>query len=186
MDLDETLLEAEEKMDKALEVLSGALRGMRTGRANPGLIENIRVDYYGSPTPMKQVASIGAPEANMLVVKPFDPSSIKEIEKAILKSDIGITPSNDGKLIRLVIPPLSEETRKSLVARAREQAEEAKVSIRNIRRDANKKADGLKDASGVSEDDIEGAKDEIQNLVKGHEKRIEDLIEKKTKELMEI
>jgi ribosome recycling factor len=186
MDLDDIIIEAEEKMEKALAVFKDALRGMRTGRANPALVENIRVEYYGSPTPLKQIAAIGAPEANMLVVKPFDPSSVSDIEKAIMKSDIGITPSSDGKLIRLVIPPLSEETRRRLVHRSKEQAEEAKVAVRNIRRDANKKTGGFEKTPGVSEDDIENAKEEIQDLVKKFEETIAETLARKTAELMEI
>lgn len=186
MDLDEILIDAEDKMEKALGVLKDVLRSMRTGRANPALVENVRVDYYGSPTPLKQLASIAAPEANMLVVKPFDPSSVSDIEKGILKSDIGITPQSDGKLIRLVIPPLSEETRKQLVGRARDQAEECKVSVRNIRRDANKKADSLDKTPGVSEDNIKSAKEEIQDLVKKNEDLVEEMVSRKTTELMEI
>ena len=139
---------------------------MRTGRAHPGLVEGVRVDYYGSPTPLKQIANVSAPEADMLVVKPFDPSCIGDIEKGILKSDLGISPMNDGKLVRLKIPPLSEERRKKLVHRAKEVAEETRVSIRNVRRDANKHADAEQKAGNMSEDGHHGLKDEIQELTK--------------------
>jgi ribosome recycling factor len=184
--LDDVLLESDDKMDKAIGVFKDTLRGMRTGRANPALVENVRVEYYGAPTPLKQLASIGAPEPNLLVVKPFDPSSVSNIEKAILKSDLGLTPSNDGKLIRLVIPALSEETRRQLVNRVKDLAEEARISVRNIRKDAMRRVESLEDTPGVSEDDIEKAKEDVQEFVENHNKQVEELVEKKTKELMEI
>jgi ribosome recycling factor len=186
MDPDELLLTTEERMEKAVEVLKDRFRGMRTGRANTGLVENVKVDYYGSPTPLKQIANISAPEAALLVIKPFDPSSLGAIEKAIQKSDVGINPMNDGKLIRLAIPPLSEERRKQLVGRAKETAEESRISIRNIRRDANKSADQLKDDKKISEDDQERLKKEIQELTKTHEEKIEEALKSKTEELTAI
>jgi ribosome recycling factor len=182
MDSDELLLETEERMEKALEVLQTKFRGMRTGRANPGLVESVKVDYYGSSTPLKQIASISAPEPSLLVVRPFDPSSLGSIEKAIQKSDVGIHPMNDGKLIRLQVPPLSEERRKQLAGRAKEVAEEARISIRNVRRDANKTADDL----GISEDDLEKLKEEIQGLVKTYEGKVEDALKTKTAELTQL
>ncbi len=182
MDSDELLLDTEERMEKAVDVLKEKFRGMRTGRANPGLIENVKVDYYGSPTPLKQIASISAPEASLLVVKPFDPSSLGTIEKAIQKSDVGIHPMNDGKLIRLAIPALSEERRKQLATRAKEAAEESRISIRNVRRDANKLADGLE----ISEDDLAKLKEDIQNLVKAYEGKVDDALAAKTAELTQI
>jgi ribosome recycling factor len=181
MDYDTILLEAEEKMEKALEVLKEKYRGMRTGRANVGLVDGIRVDYYGSPTPLKQIANVSAPEADLLVIKPFDPSSLGEIEKAILKSDVGVHPANDGKIVRLKIPPLSQERRKQLASRAKETAEEARVAIRNIRRDANKHAEGLQ--KSISEDDLKRLKDEIQDLTKNFEGKVDQSLEGKTKEL---
>src|SRR5262245_51596990 len=135
MGYDDVLLEAEEKMEKSVEVLKNDYRGMRTGRAHPGLVEPIRVDYYGSPTPLRQLAQIMVPEANQLVIKPFSPQDAGAIEKAILKSELGITPQNDGKVVRLTIPPLSEQRRKQLVSQAKERAEQARVAIRNVRRD---------------------------------------------------
>ncbi len=182
MDSDELLWETEERREKAVDVLKEKFRGMRTGRANPGLVENIKVDYYGSLTPLKQIASISAPEASLLVVKPFDPSSLGTIEKAIMKSDVGIHPMNDGKLIRLAVPPLSEERRKQLAARAKEASEETRVSIRNVRRDANKSADDLE----ISEDDLDKLKEEIQNLVKTYEAKVDDALKAKTAELTQI
>ncbi|MHC4662184.1 MAG: ribosome recycling factor [Planctomycetota bacterium] len=184
--MDDLLLDTEERMEKAVNVLKDRFRGMRTGRANPGLVENIRVEYYGSPTPLKQIASISAPEVNLLVIRPFDPSSIADIDKAIQASDLGINPNNDGKLIRLVIPPLSEERRRDLVTGAKKAAEEAKVSLRNIRRDANKKAEQLEKDKKISEDDRDNAKEEIQKLINDYSKQAENLVKKKSEELMEI
>ena len=183
MDADLLLLETEEKMDKALEVLKDKLRGMRTGRASPSLIENISVEYYGTQSPLKNIANISAPEPDLLVIKPFDPSSIGTIEKAIQKSDVGIHPQTDGKVLRLKIPPLSQERRKQLVARAKEVAEEARIAIRNIRRDANKHADGLEEDGGLSEDDIKRIKDDIQTLTKTHEDKVEEAFKAKSSEL---
>lgn len=181
MDYDTIVFETEERMEKALEVLKEKYRGMRTGRANVGLVDGIRVDYYGSPTPLKQIANISAPEADLLVIKPFDPGSLGDIEKAILKSDVGIHPQNDGKLIRLQVPPLSQERRKQLAQRAKETAEEARIAIRNIRRDGNRHADGI--AKSMSEDDLKKLKDEVQGLTKSFEEKVDATLEQKTKEL---
>lgn len=186
MDYDEILLDTEERMEKAVEVFRNELRSMRTGRAHPGLVEGVRVDYYGSPTPLKQVANISAPESDQLVVKPFDASQLGEIEKAILKSDVGITPSTDGKLIRLKVPPLSEERRKQLVNRAKEVAEDARVSVRNIRRDSNKHGDQLQKDAAISEDQSHTLKEDIQDLTKKSETLIDEEMKRKTDELMEI
>ena len=186
MPVDETAFEAEERMEKAALVLEEKYRGLRAGRAAPGLVENIRVDYYGSPTPLKQLANISAPEPQMLIIKAFDPGSLRDIEKAILQSDIGIAPNNDGKFIRLVIPPLSEERRTKIAVQARNMAEEAKVAIRNIRRDANKQIDKEQKDSEITEDEAHGGKDEIQDLTKNYEKQVDDLLQKKTDELMEV
>ena len=182
MDYDTLMLETEERMEKALSVLGDKFRGMRTGRASPGLVEELRVEYYGSPTPLKQIANITAPEADQLVIKPFDANSLGDVEKAILKSDIGIQPSNDGKIIRLTIPPLSQERRKQLATWAKDASEEARVAIRNIRRDANKSADQMK-KDGLSEDDQKALKGDVQELVKKYEKKVDDALEKKTGEL---
>lgn len=183
MDADDVLLEAEVRMEKCVEHLKAEYRGMRTGRANPGLVENIRVNYYGAPTPLKQLASIGSPDPSLLAIRPFDASVIGEVEKAILKSDIGITPTNDGKVIRLAIPPLSEERRKQLVSRAKAAAEEARIAIRNVRREANKKSDNLE---AVSEDDLRGLKEEMLELTRKHESLAGELLGKKTQELLEM
>lgn len=181
MDYDTIVLEAEERMEKAVEVLKEKFRGMRTGRANVGLVDGLRVEYYGSPTPLKQIANVSAPEADMLVIKPFDPSALGEIEKAIMKSDVGIHPSSDGKMIRLQVPPLSQERRNQLATRAKETGEEARVAVRNIRRDANKKGDTI--AKTMGEDELKALKNEIQEFVKTYEGKIDELLEGKTKDL---
>jgi ribosome recycling factor len=186
MGYDDVLLEAEEKMEKAVEVLKIDYRGMRTGRAHPGFVEPLRVDYYGAPTPLRQLAQILVPEANQLVIKPFDPGSVGDIEKAILKSELGITPQSDGKVVRLTIPPLSEQRRKQLVAQAKERAEAARVSIRNVRRDANKAAEELVDSGEIGEDDFGKLKEEIDALTKQYTKAVDDALGSKTQELMEV
>ena len=169
MDSDEILLDVEERMEKTVDRLKHSLAGIRTGRANPGLVDTLRVEAYGSPTPMKQLANVGAPEPTQIVIRPFDPSTIKDIEKAILASDLGYNPQSDGKLIRINIPPLSGEVRRKMVARIKELAEEGKVSIRNIRRDGNKAADTAEKEKELSEDQRESLKEEIQELTKKYE-----------------
>ncbi|HEX6961308.1 MAG TPA: ribosome recycling factor, partial [Lacipirellula sp.] len=152
MTSDEILLDAEERMEKAISKLKNDLTGIRTGRANPGLVDSLRVEAYGSPTPIKQIASVSAPEPQQLVIRPFDPSIIKDIERGIINSDLGLAPNSDGKVIRLNIPPLSGDVRKKMVARTKELSEEAKVAIRNVRRDANKSADQSEKDGALSED----------------------------------
>ena len=186
MEHENVLKEAQERMDKALEVLQSQYHGMRTGRANPGLVEDVRADYYGSLTPLKQIAAISAPEPNLLVVKPFDPGSLGEIQKAIQKADIGIQPASDGKVIRLVIPPLSEDRRKQLVSHAKQLAEEARISIRNIRRDSNRKAEQLKKDSVISEDDLENLKKEVQKVTDAMVKQVDKSFDEKSAELMDF
>lgn len=186
MDPDTLLLETEERMEKAVKVLGDKYRGMRTGRANPGLIESIRVDYYGASTPLKQLANISAPEPDLLVIKPFDVSVMSDIEKAIQKSDVGIHPANDGRLLRLQVPPLSEERRQQLVTRAKEVAEESRVSIRNVRRDANKDADKLQKDKAISEDDNKKLKEDIQDLVKSYEKKVDEVFKEKSSDLTDF
>ena len=157
MTSDEILFDAEERMEKAIAKLKNDLTGIRTGRANPGLVDSLRVEAYGSPTPIKTIASVSAPEPQQLVIRPFDPSIIKDIERGIINSDLGLAPNSDGKVIRLNIPPLSGDVRKKMVARTKELAEEAKVAIRNVRRDANKHADTAEKDGELSEDDCKGA-----------------------------
>lgn len=185
MSSEEILFEAEESMEKAVDHLRMELRGIRTGRANPGLVENIRVDYYGSPTPLKQIANIGVPEPAMLVVKPFDPGSAGDIEKAILASNIGITPNSDGKVIRLAIPPLSEERRKQLVKLSKDYSEAQRVALRNIRRDANRKIDALKKDGALPEDDAKRDKEEVEELTKKFVKSVDEVLAEKSKELLD-
>jgi ribosome recycling factor len=169
MSAEEILLDAEERMDKAISVLGDNLSGIRTGRATPGLVDSIRVEVYGSMQPLKQLASIGTPEPQQIVIRPYDAGTIKEIEKAIVAGDLGLNPQNDGRIIRLNVPPLSTEVRKKMVSRIKELAEDAKISIRNIRRDANKAADNAEKAKELSEDDRDKAKEEIQELTKKYE-----------------
>ncbi len=180
------LAETEERMEKAIQYLTDELRGVRTGRAHPGLVESIKVDYYGSPTAMNGVGSISVPEPRLIVIKPFDPQTIGDIEKAIQKSELGISPNNDGKVIRLSIPMLSEERRKQLVSRVKELAEENRITIRNIRRDANKKADSMQKSSAITEDDAEKFKDQVQTKTKAYERQIDEIVSKKTAEVLEF
>ena len=186
MPVDDILLETEEKMEHAKEFLAGEYRKLRTGRASAGLVDHIKVEYYGNPTPLRQLANIGTPEASMIVIRPFDPGSLKEIERAILASELGITPSNDGKLIRLTIPSPSEERRKQLVSAAKDFAEQAKVSVRNARREGNRLLEQEKKDAVISEDEMYRGKDEIQKLTDSYEKKVAELLDKKTAEIMEI
>jgi ribosome recycling factor len=182
---DEILFDAEERMEKAVQVLQDSMRGLRTGRATPALVDSVRVDYYGSPTPLKQMANITAPEPSLIVIRPFDPTVLKDIEKAILASELGLTPMNDGKLIRLAIPSLSGERRKQLTTRVKDLAEEARVAIRNVRRDANKNADQSEKDKALTEDECQQTKDQVQELTKKFEAKVNDLAEKKTDEILE-
>jgi len=185
MDQDEILLDAEERMEKAVQVVKDQLTGLRTGRANAGLVDSVRVNYYGSPTPLKQLATISVPEPQQILIRPFDAGALSEISKAIQSSDVGLAPNSDGRVIRLNVPPLSTERRKQLVGRVKELAEDARVSIRNIRRDANKHADtALKDKT-MSEDIHEGLKEQIQELTKTYEGKVNTLAETKEKEVLE-
>ena len=185
MNADEILIDTEERMEKALGVLKHSLAGIRTGRANPGLVDSLRIDVYGSPTPIKAIASVGAPEPTQLVIRPFDPGTLKDIEKGIQASGLGFNPQSDGRLIRINIPPLSTEVRRKLVARIKELTEEAKVAIRNVRRDGNKAAEqGQKDKE-LTEDDRDRIKEEIQELTKNYENAAVDLATSKEKEVLE-
>ncbi len=183
MGSDEILLDAEERMEKAINKLKNDLTGIRTGRANPGLVDSLRVDAYGSPTPIKQIASVSAPEPQQLVIRPFDPSTFKDIERGIINSDLGLAPNSDGKVIRLNIPPLSGDVRKKMVARTKDLSEESKIAIRNVRRDANKHADQAEKDGELSEDDCKGLKDEIQELTKKYENSANSLAEAKEAEV---
>ncbi len=185
MPADEILMDAEERMEKAVDVFKHALTGIRTGRANPGLVDSLRVEVYGASSPLKGVAQVGAPEPTQIVIRPFDPSTIKDIEKAIRSSDLGFNPQNDGRVIRINIPPLSSDVRRKLVGRVKDLGEEAKVSIRNVRRDGNKAADQEQKDKLMTEDDRDGLKDEVQELTKKFEAKIESLAKAKEAEIME-
>lgn len=185
MDQDEILLDTEERMEKAVHVFRDQLQGLRTGRATPALVDSVRVDYYGSPTPLKQLANISVPEPQQIVIRPFDASSIGAISKAIQSSDLGLAPNSDGRLIRLNIPPLSVERRKQLVGRLKELAEEARVSIRNIRRDGNKHADQAEKDKTMSEDERDTVKDAIQELTKKYESKVNKAADDKETDIMD-
>ena len=185
--LDDVLLECEEAMEKAVNFLAEELRSIRTGRASSALVDTIKVDYYGAPTNLNQLANISVPEPRLIVIKAFDPSSLGAIEKAILKSELGITPQNDGKVVRIAIPPLSEERRRQLAQRLGKMAEESKVTLRNARRDANKLLDQIaKTGQSVSEDAVDRASEDVQGLLKTYEAKIDEVAKKKNSEIMEI
>ncbi len=184
MSVEDVLLDAEERMEKALGVLKNNLAGIRTGRATPGLLDSVKVTVYGSATPLKQLASVGAPEPQQLVIRPFDASTIKDIEKAIVTSELGLNPQNDGRIIRINIPPLSTDVRKKLVARIKELAEETRVSIRNVRRDSNKAIETAEKEKLISEDDRDKAKDEIQELTKKYENSVGELAKNREADVM--
>ena len=185
MSVEDILLDAEERMDKALNHLKTNLAGIRTGRAAPGLLDSVKVTVYGSQTPLKQLVSVGAPEPQQLVIRPFDPSVIKDIEKAIVASELGLNPQNDGRIIRINIPPLSTDTRKKLVARIKELAEETRVSIRNVRRDANKAIETAEKDKAISEDDRDTAKEEVQELTKKYEESVGEVAKAREADVME-
>jgi len=176
--------EHEDKMRKAVEFFQDELKSIRTGMASTGLVENLRADYYGTPTPLKQMATLATPQADMIVIKPFDPGSLKEIEKAIKNSDLSLAPIVDGKLIRLDIPPLSEERRKQLVGQVKQLGEQTKVSIRNIRRDANKVLEKQEKAKNITEDDLEKGKKQIDDIIKEHTDKIDSIVKHKSEEVM--
>lgn len=176
--------EAGEKMMAAVEVLEKDLKGVRTGRANPALLDAVRVAYYGQNLPVNQVATISVPEARMIIIRPWDQAAVAEIEKAITASSLGLAPQVDKNIIRLIIPPLSEERRKQLVGFVKERGEAAKVAIRNVRRDANRGIDAAKKA-GTPEDDCDKMKEDVQELTKDHETEVDKYLESKVKELME-
>jgi ribosome recycling factor len=180
----ETISDTESKMKKAVDILQDELKTVRSGRASTGLVENIRADFYGTPTPLKQMATLATPQMDMIVIKPFDPGSIKEIEKAIKSSDLSIAPIVDGKVIRLNIPALSEERRKQLVQQAKQTGEQTKVSIRNIRRDANKHLEKQQKDKLITEDDLEKGKKQVDDITKQHIDKVDDLIKSKSDEIM--
>ncbi len=185
MTSDEIQMDTEERMEKAVNVFRDELRGLRTGRATPALVDGLRVEYYGSPTPLKQLAQISTPDAQQIVIRPFDASVLKDVEKAIRSSDLGMSPNNDGKLIRLTVPPMSGDQRTKMASRIKKSAEDAKVACRNIRRDGNKHFDAAEKNKEMTEDDRDKGKEEVQSLLKTYEAKVEDMAAKKTKEIME-
>ncbi len=185
MNRDDILLDCEERMEKAVDVFRGQLMGLRTGRATPGLVDSIRVNYYGSPTPLKQVANISCPEPQQIVIRPVEGSILGEIAKAIQSSDAGLAPNSDGRVIRINVPPLSTERRRDLVTRVNKFAEEARVAIRNIRRDSNKHGDTAEKEKLLSEDDVKSLKDQVQELTKKYEGAVNDQAKSKEKDVME-
>jgi len=179
--------DAKERMDKAVSVMAEELSKVRTGKATPAIVEHVKVDAYGSLVPMNQVANIGTPDATLLVVNPFDKSLVGPIEKAIVAADLGLNPSNDGQLIRIPVPSLTEERRKELVKVSHRYAEEGRVAIRNIRRDANDQTKKTqKEESGISEDDMHRTLDRIQELTDKNIERVDDLLKKKEEQILEV
>ena len=184
--IEDFLADAKRRMDKSIEATHHEFNSIRTGRASPALLDRISIDYYGTATPLKSLASISAPEARLLVVQPFDPGAIKNIERAIQESDLGLTPSNDGKLVRLPIPALTEERRKDLVKVVRRVAEEGKVAIRNVRRDIMQHLKELVVNGEVGDDEERRAEQQVQKITDEHTKSIDDLLKVKEAEIMEV
>ncbi len=184
--IDDVILETEDKMDKTVQFLQQELTGLRTGKANPALVENITVDYYGTPTRLRDISNISTPEARLIVISPFDPSSLGLIEKAIVAANIGITPMNDGRLIRVPIPELSEERRKDMVKMAGRTTEEQRISVRNIRRDANDQVKSLQKNGDITEDDRDSALEQIQKSTNEHIKKMDVMLASKETDIMEV
>ncbi len=182
----DALNEAEERMKGAITALANDLATIRTGRASPALVERLDVQYYGSPTPLQQLATISAPEPRLLTIKPFDPASLKDIERAILASELGLTPSNDGKLIRLAIPALTEERRKQLTKVVHHRLEEARIAVRNVRRAIHDDLREFEKEKLISEDDLERGEEELQKLTDKYVEKIDELGKRKEAEIMEI
>ena len=188
MDLDEILLTAEEAMEKAVDYVKGELRGIRTGRASTAMVEYVKVEAYGAESDLRSLAMLSVPEATQILIKPFDPSTLKDIIKGIEKAGLGLNPQSEGKQIRLNIPPLSGERRTQLIGSVKHMGEQAKVSVRNARRDANKHIDqAAKDKSNaISEDQAESAKSEVQDLLKKYEAQVDELVGQKTEEIQQV
>lgn len=184
--IDDVLLESEEKMSKAVAFLQGELQGLRTGKASPSLVENITVEYYGAPTRMRELSNISTPEPRLIVINPFDPSALPNIEKAITAANLGITPITDGKLVRVPIPELSEERRKELTKVAKRMAEEQRVAVRNVRREANDLVKALQKDGKATEDERDSALDEVQKLTDEAVKQIDEALAAKEKDVMEV
>jgi len=186
MPIDDILFDCEEHMEKAVEHLRHELRGIRTGRATPALVEHVQVLYYDVPTPLKSIANIMVPESNQLLIKPFSPGVLKAIERAINDSKVGLTPHSDGKQLRLMLPPMSQETRIKMANQCKGFAETAKVSIRSARRDANKLVETEEKGGVMTEDEAKKAKEDVQELTKSYEAKVDEVIEHKKKEIMEV
>ena len=184
--IDDFLGDATQRMDKSVEATHEHFNSVRTGRATPALLDRITIDYYGTPTPLNQLATINVPEPRMLTIQPFDPNSLPTIERAIQESDLGLTPSNDGKIIRLPIPQLTEERRKELVKVVRHMAEEGRVAVRNVRRDAIKHLEELVKNGSVGDDEERAAEGRVQKLTDEHVAKIDDLLKRKEAEIMEV
>ena len=184
--IDETLLEAEEKMEKAVEVAKDDFAAIRTGRATPAMFSKIVVDYYGSPTPLQQLASFQMPEARTVIITPYDRSSMANIEKAVRDSDLGVNPSNDGTIIRVVLPQLTQERRRDYIKLAKNKAEDARVSVRNIRRRAKEELDRIVKDGEAGEDDVTRAEKELEQVTKRHVDAVDDLLRHKETELLEV
>jgi ribosome recycling factor len=180
------LAEAKETMEKAIQAMENQFKRLKSGKASPDLVDGIRIDYYGTETPLSQLANISTPEPRILVIKAFDNSILAEIEKAIIRSDLGINPQNDGKIIRLNVPPLTEETRKKLVTETKKILEQAKISTRNARRDANKNLDNMCKDKSISEDQRDTMKDQIQNLTNEFEGKLDSAQKEKEKDLLKV
>jgi ribosome recycling factor len=186
MPIDDILLDTEEHMEKAIEHLKHELRTVRTGRASPAMVEHIKVEYYGTPTDMRSIASISVPEATQILIKPFSPGDLKWIEKAINESKLPLTPHSDGKQLRLILPPMSQETRLKMAGQVKGMAEDVKIRIRNARRDANKLIDTEEKGGVLTEDDAKSGKDQVQELTKTYESKVDEMVEHKRKEVMEV
>jgi ribosome recycling factor len=186
MAIDDLIQDATRRMDKSVEAAQHEFNTLRTGRASAALLDRVQIDYYGTMTPLKQLATINAPEPRLLTVQPFDPSSTSTIERAIQESDLGLTPNNDGKVIRLPIPQLTEERRKELVKVARQMAEDGRVAVRNVRRDVMHHLKELVDRGEVGSDEEHRAEERVQKLTDDHTHRIDDLLKRKEEEIMEV
>ncbi|HEY6150999.1 MAG TPA: ribosome recycling factor [Gaiellaceae bacterium] len=186
MAIDDLMQDAARRMDKSVESAQTEFSTLRTGRASPALLDRVQIDYYGQKTPLKQLATIGAPEPRMLTVQPFDPNSLQSIERAIQESDLGLTPSNDGKLIRLPIPQLTEERRQELVKVVRGMAEDGRVAVRNVRRDVIHHLKELVDKGEVGKDEEHRAEERVQKLTDEHTKKIDELLQRKEAEILEV
>lgn len=184
--MDERLQQYDNKMQKSFDNLLEEFGSIRAGRANPHVLDKIRVDYYGTPTALQQVANISVPEPRMLLIQPWEPNMVREIEKAILTSDLGINPTNDGKVIRLTFPELTEERRKDLAKDVKKKGENAKVAVRNIRRDANDSLKKMSKSSDVSEDEVKQLEDEVQKLTDKYIAKVDKAVEEKTKDILTV